>query len=191
MLNRGNLLLALGVFGAVFCVTFWRDSLFQGWGLAIENAPESARVYKPLSTTVDVKFQKAKETVIEDPDAPTPSKPATPDPKDTRFASITREDGGHRLCQETDEGQYGRYLSIVDYDDTRFHQREGLKFTWRASGCEEAIRTRGEAITGLQARKRIAAVIPRTDAYSEELRTHMGVIQMIEDPNGGPPPPIS
>lgn len=177
MLDRGTVLLALGVFGAVFCVTFWRDSLFQAVGPAAETAPESTRIYKPMSTTVDRKFQKAPADVALHPET---SRPDEPDPQATRLATFARKDGGHRLCQETDEGEYGRMLVIVDYDDSNFSQREGFKFTWRTSGCEEAIRTQGEAMTYLQARKRIAAVIPRTEAYREDLRTEQGAIEMIE-----------
>ena len=177
MLDRGTVLLALGVFGVIFCATFWRETLVQNWGLAMENAPESARIYSPLKTTGNVTFKKAADQKPGDPT------PATPAPQNTRLAAIVRGDGGNRLCQENDEGENGRFLTIVDYDDTHFEQHEGLKFSWRASGCEEAIRTHGEVMTGLQAVKRIAAVIPRTEAYRNELKLRQGIIQMIEHPD--------
>lgn len=194
MLNRGNLLLALGVFGAVFCVTFWRDSLFQGWGLAIENAPESARVYKPLSTTVDVKFQKAKPRVIEpgsDDDLDTAARPSAPGPQNSRVATLT-VDGGNRLCHIA-TGPDGTERWIVDYDANHFSEREGLKFTWRAGGCEAAINERGEVMTYAQAVRRRAAVIPRTQAFAEDRAMKATHVWYLEHDGGNPPddlPPL-
>lgn len=197
MINRANALLALGVFGAVFCVTFWRDALFQGVGLAMENAPPEARTYSALTTVTDVKFQKAKERVVdadtgEPVDRAGPLRPAWSNPKDNMIATMVRKDGGNRLCRIMQDGS-AAFRWIVDYDDTHFSETDAMKFTWRASGCDAAIKARGEVVTSTQAMRRIVALVPRTPEFAQEREIRTGNIYIFEHDGENPPdnlPPL-
>ncbi|WP_454714514.1 hypothetical protein [Caulobacter segnis] len=182
-------MLALGVFSAVFCVTFWRDSLFQGVGLAVETAPLTAREHQNLTTTSDVVFKKAQEQVREarGGDAPATDTPplSAQGPKNSRVATLVVS-GGNRLCHVATSPD-GTERWIVDYDATHFNEQEGLKFSWRAGGCEAAIKARGEVMTYAQAVRRRAAVIPRTQAFSAERAAKASHVWYLEHDGGNPP----
>jgi hypothetical protein len=189
MPNRSNVLLALGVFLAVFCVTFWRDALFQPVGAAMENAPPEARTYSTVTTTTDVQFQRAKAQVVEmGPNGEIHrSQPSisAPSPKTSRVATLV-VDGRNRLCHIA-TGPNGTERWIVDYDDSHFSEREGLKFTWPASGCDAALEARGEVMTYAQAVRRRAAVVPHTEAFAQERVMKANHVWHLEHDGGAPP----
>lgn len=188
MFNRGNVLLALSVFGAVFCVTFWRDSLFHNLGLAMENAPLTAREYQSVTTVTDLEFKKAREQVHEARGGGNPADTTAlsmPGPQNSRVATLAVGDA-NRLCHmATFPDRTERW--IVDYDDSHFNERDSLKFTWRTSGCEAAIKARGELVTYAQAIRRRAGVIPRTEPFAAERAAKTSHVWYLEHDRGNPP----